>query len=69
MKGRGWECNSSDTQEATIAPLPLTMHPQSWVEPHIHVHVHAGKSLPSVPPSSEDACNICNPVINDIERE
>ena len=34
------------------AALPSTTHPQSWVEPHIHVHT--GKSLPSVPPSPEE---------------
>ena len=36
----------SKTQEAATALLPSTTHPQSWAEPHIHVHT--GKSLPSV---------------------
>ena len=35
--------------EAAIASLP---HPQSWAEPQIHIHI--GKSLPSVPPSPEE---------------
>ena len=35
------------SQEPAVALLPSTTHPQSWVEPHIHVHT--GKSLPSVP--------------------
>ena len=41
-----------NTHEAAIALLPLTTHPQSWAEPHIHIHT--GKSLPSVPPSPEE---------------
>ena len=44
--------NNKDTHEATITLLPSTMHPQSWAEPHIHVHT--GKSLPPVPPSPEE---------------
>ena len=43
---------TNNTQEAAVALLPLTMHPQSWAEPHIHVHT--GKCLPSVPPSPEE---------------
>ena len=41
--------HNNNTQEAAIALLPSTTHPQSWAKPHIHVHT--GKSLPSVPPS------------------
>ena len=37
----------NNTHEAAVALLPLTTHPQSWVEPHIHIHT--GKPLPSVP--------------------
>ena len=50
--------NNNNTQEAAIALLPLTTHPQSWAEPHIHVHT--GKSLPSVPPSPEEQLTILN---------
>ena len=27
-----------DTHKAAIALLPSTTHPQSWAEPHIHIH-------------------------------
>ena len=30
--------NNNTTHEATVALLPSTMHPQSWVEPHTHAH-------------------------------
>ena len=44
--------SNNNTHKATIALLPSTTHPQSWAEPH--VHIHTGKSLPSVPPLPEE---------------
>ena len=37
---------SSNTQEAAVAPLLLTIHPQTWVNPpHAHTHIYEGKSF------------------------
>ena len=48
----------NNTHKATLALLPSTTHPQSWVEPHIHVRT--GKSLltyhPSICPSTIGSC-------------
>ena len=51
-EGEGHGRANCYTHTAAITQLPSTTHPQSWAEPHIHVHM--GKSLPSVPPSPEE---------------
>ena len=37
----------NNTHEATIALLPSTMHPQSWAEPHTHMHIQANEAIAS----------------------